>query len=68
MASHSSILAWRILWTRGTWRVHRVAQSGTQMKQLSMHALSNTRTTFTITHSPAKHQSLRHREAGYCGE
>ena len=39
MAIHSSILAWRIPWTEdlGT-TVHRVAQSWTQLKQLSMHA------------------------------
>jgi len=37
MATHSSILAWRIPWTEGAWRatVHRVAQSRTQLKQLS---------------------------------
>ena len=33
MASHFSILAWRIPWTRGAWRatVHRVAQSQTRL-------------------------------------
>ena len=37
MATHSSILAWRIPWTEGAWRatVHRVAQSRTQLKRLS---------------------------------
>ena len=38
-AIHSSILAWRIPMDRGAWgaTVHRVAQSRTQLKQLSMH-------------------------------
>ena len=38
MATHSSIIAWRIPWTRslaGT--VHRVEKSWTQLKRLSMH-------------------------------
>ena len=40
MATHSSILAWRISIDRGAWRaiVHRVAKSQTQLKRLSMHA------------------------------
>ena len=40
MATHSSILAWRIPMDRGAWQaaVHRVAQSRTQLKRLSMHA------------------------------
>ena len=40
MAAHSSILAWRTPMVRGAWRatVHRVAQSQTPLKQLSMHA------------------------------
>ena len=31
MATHSSILAWKILWGRGAWRatVHRVAKNWT---------------------------------------
>ena len=39
MATHSSILAWRIPMDRGAWRaiVHRVAQSQTQLKQLSTY-------------------------------
>ena len=39
MATHSSILAWRIPMDRGTWwaTVHRVTKSQTQLKQLSMH-------------------------------
>ena len=38
MATHSSILAWENPVNRGTWwaRVHRVAQSQTRLKQLSM--------------------------------
>ena len=38
MATHSSILAWRIPGTQEPWRlVHRVTKSQTQMKQLRMH-------------------------------
>ena len=37
MATHTSIPAWRIPWTRGAWQttVHRVAKNQTQV---SMHA------------------------------
>ena len=40
MATHSSILAWRIPRDRGAWwaTVHRVPKSQTQLKQLSMQA------------------------------
>ena len=40
MATHSSILAWRIPMNRGAWQaaVHGVAKTWTQLKQLSMHA------------------------------
>ena len=40
MATHSSILAWKIPWTRGVWwvTVHRVAKSQTRLKELSTHA------------------------------
>ena len=39
MATHSSILAWRITMDRGAWRatVHVVTKSWTQLKQLSIH-------------------------------
>ena len=37
MATHSSVLAWRIPWM-GSLAVHRVAKSRAQLKQLSMHA------------------------------
>ena len=39
MATHSSILAWRIPTGRGAWRatVHSIAQSLTRLKQLSTH-------------------------------
>ena len=39
MVTHSSILAWRISWTRGIcWAtVHKVAQSRTRLKRLCMH-------------------------------
>ena len=45
MATHSSILAWRILMERGAWRatVHGVTKSQTQLKTLNTHAqLSHT--------------------------
>ena len=40
MATHSSILAWRILMDRGAWwaKVHGVAKSQTRLKGLSIHA------------------------------
>ena len=40
MATHSSILAWRIPWTEepgGLDKVHRVTKSQTQLKEFSMH-------------------------------
>ena len=39
MATHSSILIWRIPMDRGAWwaTVHRVAKSQTRLKQLSMY-------------------------------
>ena len=39
IATHSSILAWRIPMNRGIWwaTVHRVAKSQLRLKQLSMH-------------------------------
>ena len=41
MATHSSILAWRIPTDRGAWQaiVYRVIKSRTQLKQLSKHAV-----------------------------
>ena len=43
MATHSSILAWRILMDRGGWRttVYRVSKSRTWMKRFSTHAPSS---------------------------
>ena len=40
MATHSSILAWRISTDRGAWQAtaHGVTKSWTQLKQLSRHA------------------------------
>ena len=40
VATHSSILGWRIPMDRGAWwaAVHRVAKSQTRLKRLSMHA------------------------------
>ena len=42
MATHSSILAWRIPMDRGAWQamVHRVAQGWTRLKQFSTHPTS----------------------------
>ena len=39
MASHSSILAWRISWTEGAWQgtIFRVSKSQTQLKKRSTH-------------------------------
>ena len=37
MATHSSILAWRIPWTVALATVHRVTKSQVRLKQLSMH-------------------------------
>ena len=43
MATHSSILAWRIAWTEEDWRatVHVGAKNRTPLKQLSMHAYTH---------------------------
>ena len=40
LATHSSILPWRVPWDRGVWRatVHGVTKSQTGLKLLSMHA------------------------------
>ena len=42
MATHSSILAWRILMDRGSWwaTVHGVAKNPTRLKRLSRQAYS----------------------------
>ena len=42
MATHSSVLVWRIPMDRGTWwaTVHRVTTSRTGLKQPSAHALN----------------------------
>ena len=49
MATHFSILVWRIPMDRGAWwaTVHSVTKSQTQLKQLSMHACTHT---YTHTH------------------
>ena len=41
MATHSSILAWRISMDRGAWwaTAHRVAKSQTRLKWLSTHSV-----------------------------
>ena len=40
MATHSSILVWRTLWTEEPWQttVNGVAKNWTRLKRLSMHA------------------------------
>jgi len=52
MATHSSILVWRIPMDRGAWwaTVHGVTKRQTQLKQLSMHACTH-RHTQTQTHT-----------------
>ena len=44
MATHSSILVWRIPMNRGAWwaTIHRVARSQTQLKRLSTHSHAHT--------------------------
>ena len=37
MATHSSFIAWRILWTEKPARLHRVAKCWTLLKQLNTH-------------------------------
>ena len=46
MATHSSILVWRIPMDRGAWQaiVRRLAKSWTQLKQFSMHTHTHTHT------------------------
>ena len=45
MATHSSILAWRIPWTEEPGRpVYTVTQSQTRLKQLSTHILKQNKT------------------------
>ena len=43
MATHPSILAWRILLVRGAWwaTIYGVANRKTQLKQLGTHALKD---------------------------
>ena len=38
MATHSSILAWRIPWTEESEKLHRVTKSQTRLKRLSRYA------------------------------
>ena len=42
MATHSSVLAWRIVWTEepGELQVHRLTESQSRLKQLGAHATS----------------------------
>ena len=52
MATHSSILALRIPMDRRDWQatVHSVAQSGTGLKRLSIHAVAKFRLTLLWPH------------------
>ena len=45
MATHSSIVAWRLLTDRGAWwaAVHGVAKSWTQLKRVSTHGVISDR-------------------------
>ena len=55
MATHSSILAWRIPMDRGAWGAtvyYRVTKSWTRLKQLSTHAQF---TNYHLKLSPALH-------------
>ena len=54
MATHSSILAWRIPINRGAWRatVHGVAKSRTQQKRISMHKDGEMRKDQAVKHCP----------------
>ena len=56
VATHSSILSWRIPLDRGTWRsiVHRVAKSWIRLKQLSMH--THTMYTYMLPHTTIWHR------------
>ena len=52
MATHSSILAWRIPMNRGAWwaTVHGAAKSQTRLKQLSSHKKFAERMVFKWVH------------------
>ena len=41
IATHSSILAWRLPWTEELGRLHRVANSWKQLRLLSTHACTS---------------------------
>ena len=50
IATQSSILAWRIVWTEklGRVSVHRVVKSRTQLKRLSTHTRVHARVVATV--------------------
>jgi len=62
MATHSSILAWRIPMNRGAWRatVHRITKSRTRLKRLSMHARTVWMNLNDIMLGEGKHDSACH--------
>ena len=49
MATHPSILAWRIPWTEEQAMVHRVAQSQTRLKQLSASTVAGSLANWLFT-------------------
>ena len=55
MATHSSILAWKIPWTGGAWRatVHGVAKSQTRLRMHTQYYLH-----YLLRKSKWKHQHL----------
>ena len=50
MGTHSSILAWRIQWTRGAWQatVHGVTKSQTGLSYYHTHTHTHTHTEATL--------------------
>ena len=66
LATHSSILAWRIPWTEELWRaiVHGVAQSWTRLKQLSVPTRARAH---THVHRVIKAKKKLNGLGPYCG-
>ena len=64
MATHSSILAWRIPWTDGAWRttVYR-SQSQTRLKQLRRMHQNNGSLQFLLFHSFFKNRAKNKTES-----
>ena len=66
MATHSSILAWRIPRERGVWQatVHGVTKNRTRLNQLSMHALRIVRGQEPYSQKREKEEKARLSSAG----